>query len=351
MSDEFRLQSKSEILARLKKKLTGLTTDIEGSFIFDTLSANSAEFESSYGEMHLIKEATFIQTSWGDFLTKKCAEHGIIRKQATKAIVILTITGQKGTVIPKGSIFETEQGVQFCTIDEATIVSNNNVDVKAEATIVGIIGNVEAHTINKIPMSIPNVHSVDNKNFAYNGFDEENDEDLRARALLHVRTPGTSGNSMHYKEWALAVEGVGDVEVLPLWAGNGTVKIIIINADKQPASTELINSVKKYIETNRPIGATVTVTTPTKLIVNITVKIIGKNFNEELIKSSITEYFSTLSFKTKEISINRVGKAILESDNNIDYDSSSLKLNNKATNIPLTLEQIAVLGEVTLLHD
>lgn len=350
MSDEFRLQSRSEILARLKGHLTGLTTDIEGSFIFDTLSANSAEFESSYAEMYLIKEATFIQTSWGDFLTKKCEEHGVIRKQATKAIVILTIIGEKGALIPKGSLFETDQGLQFYTLDDATIISDH-VEVKAEANILGIIGNVESHTINKIPMSIPNIQSVDNRNSAYNGFDEESDEDLRSRALLHVRTPGTSGNSMHYKEWALAVTGVGDAEVIPIWAGKGTVKVIIIDANKQPATEEIIKNVINYIEANRPIGATVTVTTPIKVIVNVTVKIIGDNYNEESIKNNISNYFGTLGFKSKEVSINRVGKAILETDNNIDYDVDSLKLNDKAENIALTTEEIAILGEVTFLHD
>jgi uncharacterized phage protein gp47/JayE len=350
VSDEFEMQSKAEILNRLKQDLTGTVTDIEGSFTFDTLIANAAEFECAYAEMNLLREAVFIQSSWGTALTDKCAEHGVIRKQATKATVVLTITGQAGAFIPKGSLFETETGMQFYTIDDVSMTSDT-VKIRVEAGIAGTIGNVEANTINKIPMSIPNITAVNNEEPAYDGFDEETDDDLRERALLHVRTPGTSGNVMHYKEWALAVEGVGDVEIIPLWNGNGTVKIVIINADKQPASEELIENVENYIEENRPIGATVTVTTPEIVPVNINVKILGESFNEQKIKDNIAEYFGTLSFKISEVSINRIGKAILDTADDIDYDADSLKINDGTENIPLTIEQIAVLGEVIISHD
>ena len=144
---------------------------------------------------------------------------------------------------------------------------------------------------------------------------------------------------------------MGDVEIIPLWNGNGTVKVVIINADKQPASEELIEDVKNYIDENRPIGATVTVTTPEPVPVNISVKIIGGNFDEQKIKDNIAEYFGTLSFKTSEVSITRIGKAILDTADNIDYEADSLKINNSTENIPLTIEQIAILGEVIISHD
>lgn len=44
---------------------------VEGGFAWDTLSANAKEFEKAYAEMALIIEASFPQTSWGDWLTKR----------------------------------------------------------------------------------------------------------------------------------------------------------------------------------------------------------------------------------------------------------------------------------------
>ena len=72
---------------------------------------------------------------------------------------------------------------------------------------------------------------------------------------------------------------------------------------------------------------------------------------EQKIKDNIAEYFGTLSFKTSEVSINRIGKAILDTADDIDYDADSLKINDGTENIPLTIEQIAVLGEVIISHD
>ena len=38
---------------------------------------------------------------------------------------------------------------------------------------------------------------------------------------------------------------VGDVKVIPLWNGAGTVKIVIVDADNRPADSELISKVKR----------------------------------------------------------------------------------------------------------
>ena len=99
----FEMETRKNILDRLKQYYTETAGDkvniIEGGFVWDTLSANSKEFEKAYAEMALIIEASFPQTSWGDWLTKKAEEHGIIRQEATNSSVILTITGQAGVAV------------------------------------------------------------------------------------------------------------------------------------------------------------------------------------------------------------------------------------------------------------
>lgn len=89
-------QSKQDVLGRLLadfKKIdkAGLSTH-EGTFVFDTLSSNAVEFEKSYAEMQLILDAAFPQTAWGEYLTRHAEAHGVFRKTATQANVILTIT-------------------------------------------------------------------------------------------------------------------------------------------------------------------------------------------------------------------------------------------------------------------
>ncbi|WP_196598983.1 baseplate J/gp47 family protein [Pectinatus frisingensis] len=99
----FEQQSTSDVLARLKADLASQTNNqvasVEGSFNADMLTANSIEFGNAYNEMNLMIDAAFAQTAWDNYLTMRAAEFGVIRKEATNALVDLTITGAAGAVV------------------------------------------------------------------------------------------------------------------------------------------------------------------------------------------------------------------------------------------------------------
>ena len=93
----FEQQSTSDVLSRLKTDLSTTNNEastVEGSFNADMLTANSIEFGQAYNEMNLMMEAAFAGTSWGDYLTMRAAEFGVIRKEATAAVVDLKISGE-----------------------------------------------------------------------------------------------------------------------------------------------------------------------------------------------------------------------------------------------------------------
>lgn len=350
----FEMETRKNILDRLKQYYTETAGDkvniIEGGFVWDTLSANAKEFEKAYAEMALIIEASFPQTSWGDWLTKKAEEHGIIRQEATNSSVILTITGQAGVAVSEGALFSTNDGKNFITVETKKIESTGTVDIKAQSQDVGTSCNVDAETITKIPMSIYGVSAVTNKNSAYDGFDEETDEELLERLLFKVRQPATSGNKNHYIIWATNVEGVGGVKVLPLWNGNGTVKVIITNAENEIATEDLIAKVQNYIDEQRPIGATVTVVSPKPLNIDIGLKVTKGSGNPNEIKNVVNDFFKTTAFEREYVSYAQVGKVILEKTATGVQDYSDLTLNNKAENIALTDEQLPTVGQVYLIE-
>lgn len=350
----FEMETRKNILDRLKQYYTETAGDkvniIEGGFVWDTLSANAKEFEKAYAEMALIIEASFPQTSWGDWLTKKAEEHGIIRQEATNSSVILTVTGQAGVAVSEGALFSTNDGKNFITVETKKIESTGTVDIKAQSQDVGTSCNVDAETITKIPMSIYGVSAVTNKNSAYDGFDEETDEELLERLLFKVRQPATSGNKNHYIIWATNVEGVGGVKVLPLWNGNGTVKVIITNAENEIATEDLIAKVQNYIDEQRPIGATVTVVSPKPLNIDIGLKVTKGSGNPNEIKNVVNDFFKTTAFEREYVSYAQVGKVILEKTATGVQDYSDLTLNNKAENIALTDEQLPTVGQVYLIE-
>lgn len=131
----FEMETRKNILERLKQYYTETAGDkvnlVEGGFAWDTLSANAKEFEKAYAEMALIIEASFPQTSWGDWLTKKAEEHGIIRQKATNSSVILTVTGQAGTVVQEGSLFSTNDGKNFLTVERGQNRAGRNNQYKS----------------------------------------------------------------------------------------------------------------------------------------------------------------------------------------------------------------------------
>lgn len=336
--------SKAEILARLKEGTESVTSNIEGSFNSDMLTANSLEFEKVYTELSLLKDAAFADTSWGEFLTMRAAEFGVIRKKAVKAIGTLTITGTDNARIPKGSLFATMNDTKFYTIADA-IITGGYCTVAIEAGTAGAAGIVGHDEITQIPMSIPGVTKVTNTDSTQDGYNEESDSELLERYLLKVRTPATSGNKYHYMQWAREVPGVGNAKVFPLWAGAGTVKVIIVDSNNQTASEELIKKVVDHIEENKPIGATVTVTTAKAKNINITAVVVGSISVDEF-KEKTTKYFKTLSLKLDYVARARIGKLLLECSGVEDYDN--LQLNSKSENILLTIEELPTLGEVVL---
>ena len=347
----FEMQYKDDIQKRMTAEVEKINNNavMEGSFSRDVINANSVEFENSYAEMSLIIQACFALTSWGDYLTMLASEFGVDRKEAVASTGTVIVKGNAGTFIPKGSLFAVKNGVQFSTDEAVKINADGTIRVRITCQTAGSAGNVVAHSINTIPLSISGVYSVDNDIAFTNGIDQETDDELRTRYLAYVREPATSGNAYHYKHWALSVAGVGDVRVTPLAYGPGTVKVLIIDPEKNACTAETIQKVKDYIESVRPIGATVTVMTPKYKSINVSAIVYPlneKNGYNDQIKKDLTNYFIDQGFNSSTVSVAQIGRIMLNTGLIKDY--TDLKVNNGTTNISLTDEELPRLGTLTL---
>lgn len=346
----FEIKTQDRVLQELKNAYENLyggsLSDVSGTFVGDNLAANAVEFEKAYIEMNLMMEAAFAETSWGEYLTMRAAEHGIDRKDAVQAQGTVTVTGNG--VVPVGSLFATESGTTFEAVKTVTIEKSGDVPVRAVDA--GTSGNVAAKTITKIPVTISGISSVINNNATYDGYNAESDESLLNRLYLHVRNPITSGNANHYREWALSVGGVGTAKVVPLWNGNGTVKVIITDIDYNQASDTLIKTVSDYINTVCPIGATVTVVTPSITECTISAIVtVAENKDTEYqtdLQTAISNYLQVEAFNEGHVSLAKIGKAMLDSGAITDYDS--LQLNGATTKVTLSDEEMPRLKELTV---
>ncbi len=335
-------QTQLKILERLKADFLEQNPDdisaIEGTFAFDTLSASAVEFEKSYAEDEMILAAAFLQSSWGPYLDMIGNRHAIHRKTATKAIVDLTVTGNVGAQLLKGSMFSTASGTNFLTVEDAVIPAAGKVIVKAEAQEAGAAHNVDANTIIKIPVSIYGISKVNNDAAAYDGFEAETDDELRSRIAFKIEMPATSNNDAHYKLMAQEVPGVGEVQVLPLWAGNGTVKVIIGNSNNDYPSDDLITKVSDHIASFRIIGPTVTVVGPTKVAIRIKLKVTDGSAEADDIKNLVNAYFRERIFKMGYVSVAKIGQMILEQTGIDDY--ANLTVNGGVSNVTIDKESM-----------
>jgi uncharacterized phage protein gp47/JayE len=324
----------------------------EGSFIYDGISPAAIELALSYIELDRVLRLGFAQTTYGQYLDYRAGEHGLTRKEAVKATCNeVEIFGSNGTSVASGTVLATKVGVQFKITSPVTIGVSGSAIATIEALVAGSGGNVPAGTITEIPISIPGVTSVINNIPASGGVDTESDSALLARLLEKVRLPTTSGNTAHYLEWAKSVTGVGDAKVFPIWDGPGTVKVVVIDSDKQPVEEAIRHDVADYIESVRPIGATVTVESATGLEIDVSANLtldtgpILEDIQEEF-ETALTEYLKGIAFKQSYVSFAQIGSLLLDIVGVLDY--ADLTVNAGTANITIGNTEVPVKGTVLL---
>ena len=331
------------------RTLSNIDLDVykgEGSFLSDMVSPVNSELAKFYIELSYLHKKAFIEDNFDDFLDKRVNEFGVYRKLGTEATGEVTFEGKVGTVIPNGTIISYNE-LLFVVIKDIVISSKIEQNTSPiQALEIGIRYNIPANTEFKLQDEINGITKIYNDVAFRGGREIETDEELKERFYKIQKNQATSGNKAHYEEWALEVEGVYNAKIYPRWDGAGTVKVLIFGVNNQAVDSEVIERCREHIETEMPIGATLTVATPSILDISIsaTIKLeIGYtiDFVKESFLESINSYLINVN---KEIIYTKVS-AILASTEGL-HDFSNLLLNNKAENI--TFEEDKVPSVTTL---
>ncbi|HFL3686935.1 TPA: baseplate J/gp47 family protein [Clostridioides difficile] len=318
----------------------------EGSFLSDMVSPVNAELAKFYIELSYLHKKAFIEDNFDDFLDKRVNEFGVYRKLGMEATGEVTFEGKVGTVVQNGTIISYNE-LLFVVIKDIVISSKIEQNASPiQALKIGIRYNIPANTEFKLQDEINGITKIYNDVAFRGGTEIETDEELKERFYKIQKNQATSGNKAHYEEWALEVEGVYNAKIYPRWDGAGTVKVLIFGVNNQAVDSEVIERCREHIETEMPIGATLTVATPSILDISIsaTIKLeIGYtiDFVKESFLESINSYLINVN---KEIIYTKVS-AILASTEGL-HDFSNLLLNNKAENI--TFEEDKVPSVTTL---
>ena len=213
---------KQQMVEALGDKVSGA----EGSFVNNMLSPVAYQLWLAYQEFNKLLDIMFMDTSGGEYVERRCREDGITRRPGTHATGEITFSGMAGTVIPSGTIVQTEDGLQYNTLDTASIVSQS-VTVQAESVDVGSLYNAPANTINTMVVNIAGISNLTNTTPFAGGTDEESIGSLKDRYFLKKRESPASGTATDYIKWATEVPGVGSAKVYPLCDCNATVMEVL----------------------------------------------------------------------------------------------------------------------------
>lgn len=347
----------------------------EGSIIFDALAPACYQLADFIMQLKTVLLDTFTQTAVGEYLDLRAEEHGIKRIKATKAIVLAKFTGSEGEPY---KLLET--GDRFSAIGDNptyyTVLAPAEQDGQytLQAETAGVIGNEYIGSL----LPIDNFNGLESATLLeviIPARDDESDDSLRERILRTRLVVSFGGNIEDYINLTTSIEGVGGVQVYPVWNGGGTVKLSILNNLNGIASGSLIQTVQDTIDPEpgrqlgyglAPIGHKVTVVTPVQLLVNIKVHVdpaTGTTLEalKPKIEASLSDYFLSLrqSWGTHDdmyqyqqtVFRSQIIATIISVEGVANV--TDLLLNNQDGDIHLTLsgerQELAFLGEVSYL--
>lgn len=253
------------------RRLTPDEVYTEGSDINLVLNGAAAmAHEVVYQSMRRIKAMT-LDGAEAEDLDRLVADRfspTIVRKGASASVVPLVFSRVSGplagVVVPIGTRFKTETGLEFELLAPMAMApgSNGPVSASARATASGSATNVAENTITipSTPLADPNL-TVTNLERATGGDDTERDASLRARArayYLAVRR----GTVAAVQFGALTVPGVRSATVIEqldvLGNPNGIVNVYIADASGN-ANSLLVNAVVIALYEYRAAGVIVNV--------------------------------------------------------------------------------------------
>lgn len=354
----------------LSKVPEGIDTR-EGSIIYDALAPTCYQLAEFMMQLKNILLETFVSTATGQYLDYRAEEAGLSRIQATKSIVRAKFKKADGSPfsLAIGSRFSStgDDLVYYRVIVEESEPGTYRMQAETE----GEIGNKFIGTL----LPLDNFNGLAEAvltEILIPSRDTESDDDLRKRIIEAKEVVTFGGNISDYYYLTSGIDGVGAVQVYPVWNGGGTVRLVILDDSYHSASSVLIDRVQQLIDPTKdgqglgyaPIGHKVTVAAPTQKVINVSFELTlnsGITYPqvEDQIKSVVADYFDKVRKSWDERSESGYECWIFRSQITAAILSvlgvanvQSLKLNNVDEDVQMVLsnikQELPMLGEVSV---
>lgn len=244
--------SVDEIHRRMMENLPDDIDDMPGGFPYDMTRPTAVE-KSELIDFHLARALmiAFPQYAWGEWLDLHGQQVHLTRHEAVCATGTVTVTGNAGIEVAAGTIFCTTAtdvpSIEYASNEVAVIPESGSVDIEVTAVVPDVSSNTKADTVILLLKPINGITAITNRENITGGTERETDNDFYDRIAVEYSNSLTYlGNDTDYKRWAKEA-GAGDCIVDPAWDGPGTVRLVLVDGNCQPANAELINAVFDHI--------------------------------------------------------------------------------------------------------
>lgn len=279
----------------------------QGSVIYDALAPFCQLLAAGAVELRNFYTRTYAETATGKDLDNRVAEQGIRRYAATYAVKRITLADSAGNPVsvPLGARFSSVSDTNPINYTVTSQYEEGGVAVagsyQATCEEAGTIGNEYSGNLINITF-IQGLASATMTTTISAARNEETDEELRERYFESLNQKAFGGNIADYRA-KVRDEGVGGVQVYPVWQGGGTVKLCIVDAEYRAykPDSNFVSTLQNKLDPENadgvkgtglgiaPIGHKVTVVTPTEVPINITATVTmqSNNYTAEQVKNSV----------------------------------------------------------------
>lgn len=222
---ELRTQVASDITAGLKT-VDGLLR-FSNLGVLGTSVAGMSHLHYAYLDWIALQSNPY--TATGEYLEAWAGLKKIYREAATYAVLSVTWSGTKGTVLPAGTEVTRADGVTYTTLADGTVGSAGTVTVSVTASDSGTDSNAEVGTQVSLGSAVTGIQSTGAVvEVVTEGTAQELDAALRTRMLKAYQSTARGGSQSDYESWALDATGVTRAWVNPIGAGAGTVVVYVM---------------------------------------------------------------------------------------------------------------------------
>lgn len=231
------------LLASALSRVTSPVDKREGSMVMNGVAPSMAELAQLYIAADFVFQATYIITAPREYLIKRAADRNMSPYPASAAVY----RAEFNMEVPVGTRFSCED-LNFVVTARMDTEDDTETGLSHQVTCEtpGAAANDYGGTL--IPVEyVQGLTHAELVELLIPGDDEEETEAFRQRVLDSFQSQAFGGNQADYREKVLAMPGVGDVKLHPVWNDDISPSSLIPDAAVDSWYTSTIGTVSDTV--------------------------------------------------------------------------------------------------------